>query len=99
MAAAAFLGVAWFLCIELNVRLLIKAPRRGMYFWSCLLCSWGLIVHSIAILLSNFDKWTAYSAVVAIELSWLAFVIAQSLVLYSRLNLVLKNARIARSVL
>ncbi|KAI4670853.1 uncharacterized protein J4E88_009605 [Alternaria novae-zelandiae] len=63
MAAAAFLGVAWFICIELNIRLLYRATRRSLYFWSCLLCSWGLIVHGISIILANFNKWTSYSAI------------------------------------
>ncbi|KAI4672462.1 uncharacterized protein J4E78_000963 [Alternaria triticimaculans] len=87
MAAAAFLGVAWFICIELNIRLLYRATRRSLYFWSCLLCSWGLIVHGISIILANFNKWTSYSAIVFIYLSWLVFVVAQSFVLYSRLGL------------
>jgi hypothetical protein len=99
MSAAAFLGIAWFICIDLNIRLLVRAARRSLYFWSCLLCSWGIIVHSIAILLANFNKWTAYSSIVIIELAWFAYVVAQSLVLYSRLNLVLKNVQIGRYIL
>ncbi|KAH6882646.1 hypothetical protein BKA58DRAFT_464581 [Alternaria rosae] len=71
MAAAAFLGIAWFICIELNIRLFYRATRRSLYFWSCLLCSWGLVVHGISILLVNFNKWTSYSAIVFIHLSWL----------------------------
>ncbi|KAI4939683.1 uncharacterized protein J4E92_000969 [Alternaria infectoria] len=63
MAAAAFLGIAWFICIELNIRLLYRATRRSLYFWSCLLCSWGLIIHGISIVLANFNKWTSYSAI------------------------------------
>ncbi|KAG9194754.1 hypothetical protein G6011_04789 [Alternaria panax] len=99
MAAAAFLGVTWFICIDLNIRLLTRVARHSLYFWSCLLCTWGLAVRSIAILLANFHKWTTYSSIVVIELAWLTYVVAQSLVLYSRLNLVLKNAQIGRYVL
>ncbi|KAL1798623.1 hypothetical protein ACET3X_002660 [Alternaria dauci] len=99
MTAVAFLGVAWYLCIELNVRLLTRTTSRSLYFWSCLLCSWGLIIHGIAILLLNFRIWEAYSPIIVIELAWLTYVVAQSLVLYSRLNLVLKHTRIGRYVL
>ncbi|RYN50800.1 hypothetical protein AA0114_g5740 [Alternaria tenuissima] len=99
MTAAAFLGVALYLCIELNVRLLTRTTSRSLYFWSCLLCSWGLIVHGIAILLLNFHIWEAYSSIVVVELAWLTYVVAQSLVLYSRLNLVLRNTQIGRYVL
>jgi hypothetical protein len=99
MAAAAFLGIAWFICIELNIRLFCRATRRSLYFWSCLLCSWGLMIHGISILLANFNKWTAYSSIVVIHFSWLAFVVAQSFVLYSRLGLVWKNPEKIRYVL
>ncbi|KAI4650744.1 hypothetical protein J4E93_003101 [Alternaria ventricosa] len=99
MAASAFLGIAWFICIELNIRLLYRATRRSLYFWSCLLCSWGLIVHGISIILANFNKWTSYSAIVFIYLSWLVFVVAQSFVLYSRLGLVWRNTKKDRWIL
>ncbi|RYO68572.1 hypothetical protein AA0116_g1323 [Alternaria tenuissima] len=99
VTAAAFLGVALYLCIELNVRLLARTTSRSLYFWSCLLCSWGLIVHGIAILLLNFHIWEAYSSIVVVELAWLIYVVAQSLVLYSRLNLVLRNTQVGRYVL
>ena len=58
MAASAFLGIAWFICIELNIRLLYRATRGSLYFWSCLLCSWGLVVHGISIVLANFTEST-----------------------------------------
>ncbi|KAI4961729.1 hypothetical protein J4E86_000758 [Alternaria arbusti] len=99
MAASAFLGIAWFICIELNIRLLYRATRRSLYFWSCLLCSWGLVVHGISIILANFNKWTSYSAIVFIYLSWLVFVVAQSFVLYSRLGLVWRNTKKDRYIL
>jgi hypothetical protein len=99
MTAAAFLGIAWFLCAEVNVRLLIRATRRSLYFWACLLCSWGISVHDIAIVLDNFNVWHNIGSLVVIEFSWLTFVVAQSVVLYSRLSLVLNNARLKRYVL
>ncbi|CAA9964898.1 hypothetical protein PTMSG1_08257 [Pyrenophora teres f. maculata] len=99
MLAAAFLGIAFYLCAELNVRLLIRATRYSLYFWSCFLCSWGIIVHGIAILLSDLEIWASYYSIIFIELSWLTFVVCQSLVLYSRLNLVLLVPRVANYVL
>lgn len=72
MTAAAFLGIAWYLCIELNVRLLVKVTQPSLYFWACLLCSWGIFVHCISILLSNFHLWTSYWSIVVIQrvVSW-----------------------------
>lgn len=54
MTAAAFLGIAWYLSVEVSVRLLLRATRRSLYFWSCLACSWGIIVHAILIILLDF---------------------------------------------
>ena len=92
MLASAFLGIALYL------RLFIRATRYSLYFWSCLLCSWGITVHGISILLANLGIWSSYSSIIFIEFSWLTFVVCQSLVLYSRLNLVLLTARIANHV-
>jgi hypothetical protein len=63
------------------------------------LCSWGITIHGVAIVLDNFQVWNNVGFLVVIELSWLTFVVSQSVVLYSRLSLVLNNARIKRYVL
>lgn len=93
MTAAAFVGIAWYLCAELNVRLLVLSTRRSLYFWACLLCSWGIIIHMLFILLDDFKLWASYGAIVIIHLTWFTFVVSQSIVLYSRLNLVLPIAK------
>ncbi|KAF2027703.1 hypothetical protein EK21DRAFT_38903, partial [Setomelanomma holmii] len=100
MTAAAFVGIAWYLCAELNVRLLIRSNRRkSLYFWSCLLCAWGVIIHSLTIILVDFKIWEDYGGTVVIHLTWCTYVVSQSVVLYSRLNLVLKDGWIGRYVL
>ncbi|KAL6710341.1 hypothetical protein ACN47E_009287 [Coniothyrium glycines] len=99
MTSAAFMGIAWYLCAELNVRLFLRCNRRSLYWYSCLVCSWGLIIHAIAITLSNFKIWEDYGSIVVIHLTWCTFVVSQSVVLYSRLNLVLKAERTGRYVL
>ncbi|KAH7398539.1 hypothetical protein BKA66DRAFT_566134 [Pyrenochaeta sp. MPI-SDFR-AT-0127] len=99
MSAAAFLGIAWYLCVELNFRLLIRCTRRSLYFWSCLLCSWGIIIHSIAITLADFKIWEDYGSIVVIHITWCLYVVSQSVVLYSRLNLVLKQPQVGRYIL
>lgn len=50
------------------------------------------------ITLLDFKIWESYGAVVIIHLSWWTFVTSQSLVLYSRLNLVLLREEIGRYV-
>jgi hypothetical protein len=99
MTAAAFLGIAWYLSVEVSVRLLTLNTRRSLYFWSCLACSWGIIIHAVFIVLLDFKIWESYGAVVIIHLCWWTYVVSQSVVLYSRLNLVLQRLETGRYVL
>lgn len=99
MTAAAFLGIAWYLSVEVSVRLLSRATRRSLYFWSCLACSWGIIIHAILIVLLDFKIWESYGAIVMIHLTWWTYITSQSVVLYSRLNLVLGRLETGRYVL
>lgn len=99
MTAAAFLGIAWYLSVEVSVRLLTLNSRRSLYFWSCLACSWGIIIHAVFIILLDFKIWESYAAIVFIHLSWCTYVVSQSVVLYSRLNLVLSRIETGRYVL
>ncbi|KAF2728294.1 hypothetical protein EJ04DRAFT_477555 [Polyplosphaeria fusca] len=99
MTAAAFLGIAWYITIELNVRIAFRFTRGSIYLWSVLTCAWGILLQGLSITLLNFNVWTDYSATVVIHLTWFAFVSSQSVVLYSRLNLVLKKPGMYRWVL
>jgi hypothetical protein len=101
MTMAAFTGVAWYICIELNLRLFMLFKRRkGLYFWSCALCSWGVILQPLTIMMTDFGVWTDLKvSIPLIYLSWWIMVIPQSLVLYSRLFLVVRNPRHLKWVL
>lgn len=99
MTAAAFLGIAWYLSVEVSIRLLTRATRRSLYFWSCLACSWGIIIHAVVIVMLDFKIWESYGAIVIIHLTWCTYVVSQSIVLYSRLNLVLQRLETGRYVL
>lgn len=91
MITAAFAGISWYIGIELNVRLFLAGVRqRGLYFWSVLVGSWGVLSQPLVIQLVNFDVWkTSPGSVAAIYLSWSILVVPQSFVLYSRLHLFL----------
>ncbi|KAF2179290.1 hypothetical protein K469DRAFT_716548 [Zopfia rhizophila CBS 207.26] len=101
MTMAAFIGISWYICVELNIRLFLTFRRRwGLYFWSCLLCSWGVMIQPLCMILADFgilrNLWVAF---VLIYLSWWIMVVPQSLVLYSRLHLVMNDPRRLRWVL
>ncbi|KAI3332423.1 integral membrane protein [Xylariaceae sp. AK1471] len=100
MTMAAFAGISWYIGAELNVSLfLFFKRRRGLYFWSCALGSWGIITQSLFIILADFGVWTDLAgSITFIYLSWLFMVVPQSWVLYSRLYLLMKHDSMLRWV-
>ena len=74
--------------------------RKGIYFWSLLVTSWGIMSHSLGIILKWFVgscPWYVNTAFASF--GWWGMVTGQSLVLYSRLHLVIRNPNVLRSVL
>ncbi|KAI9799563.1 MAG: hypothetical protein M1825_004489 [Sarcosagium campestre] len=98
---AAFAAVAWYNCIELNVQVFLTFKRhRGLYFWSLIVASWGIALHALGFILKFFVEgtpWELYSVI--IMLGWWAMVTGQSIVLWSRLHLVVRDNRLLRAVL
>ncbi|KAG5984848.1 hypothetical protein E4U55_002927 [Claviceps digitariae] len=94
MMIAAFTGISWYIGVEINISLfLLFKRRRGLYFWSCALSSWGVMLQPLFIILADFGVWTdAVPSIVMIYLTWLIMVIPQSWVLYSRLHLLMRTA-------
>lgn len=90
MAMAAFAGISWYIGAEITVSLfLLFRHRRGLYFWSCALGIWGVILQTLFIILADFGVWTDLKAsITMIYLSWAIMVVPQSWVLYSRLHLI-----------
>jgi hypothetical protein len=101
MTLSAFAGIAWYVCIELNVRIFMVFKRyRGLYFWSMLLSSWGAFFTPIFALLKFFQVVkNVYISSSFILTCWCLMVTGQSLVLYSRLHLVVSDTRKIRWVL
>jgi hypothetical protein len=100
MAIAAFTAVAWFNVIELNLQIFLTFKRhRGLYFWSLLISSWGVVIHALGFVLKFFRLANVFLTVSLITVGWYAMVTGQSVVLYSRLHLVVRDPRILRGVL
>jgi hypothetical protein len=98
---AAFTAVAWYNVIEVNVMLWRYFKKhKGLYFWSVLVTSIGIILHSLGMLLEFFVVFRKrYIALCFSTPGWYAMVSGMSLVLYSRLNLVVYDGRKVRWVL
>ncbi|KAF7536587.1 hypothetical protein G7054_g4454 [Neopestalotiopsis clavispora] len=100
MTMAAFIGISWYIGVEVNLSLLLLFKRRrGLYFWSCALTSWGVILQPVFIILADYGIWTdAIPSITMIYLTWLIMVVPQGWVLYSRLHLLLREAKVLRAI-
>ena len=76
---------------------------RGLYFWSLLVATTGLIPYAVGLILSFFCRSNAAVTAVGLAINnygWWATITGQSVVLYSRLGVVLGkgNERILKYV-
>ncbi|KAF8853566.1 integral membrane protein [Acephala macrosclerotiorum] len=101
IAIACFLIIAFYNVAELNFIILGTFKRRqGLYFWSFLISTWGIAIHDIGFLLKDFQISSQSGLYVTlIIVGWCCMVTGQSVVLYSRLHLVVRNPGILRLVL
>ncbi|KAJ5824928.1 hypothetical protein N7447_007268 [Penicillium robsamsonii] len=98
---AGFAGIACYNAVELVILCLFSFKRRNStYFWSLLIASFCIIPYTIGFALIFFPTaatpWLSISIVLP---SWYGMVTGQSVVLWSRLHLVLQNRKVLRGVL
>ncbi|SPO06582.1 related to integral membrane protein [Cephalotrichum gorgonifer] len=98
---AGCIGVTLYNAVEIIVLIFATFKRYGgWYFWSLLVASIGLIVTTTGFSTYFFNitpnKFVQSAVTIA---GWWAFIVGQSLVLWSRLHLVLQSPRILRGVL
>ncbi|KAK5997065.1 hypothetical protein PT974_02416 [Cladobotryum mycophilum] len=98
---ATFLALAMYNFLELNAIILTTFKKRaGLYFWSFMVATWGLPVYSLGFLIKNFHLSSNLHVQAAfIIVGWSSMVTGQSMVLYSRLHLVLYDETWLRAVL
>ncbi|KAL2014450.1 hypothetical protein VTN00DRAFT_1975 [Thermoascus crustaceus] len=101
MVLVTFIAISWYNVVELVVLVLDTFRRwRGLYFWSLLLSSsLGVFPYSLGFLLKFFTRANSWVSVTILTIGWWVMLTGQSLVLYSRLHLVLGDEKILRRVL
>ena len=96
-----FLSIALYNFLELNVQIFTTFKRRkGLYFWSFTIATWGILFNSIGYLLKHLEVTTEgnlYATLILI--GWCSMITGQSVVLYSRLHIVMHNTKRLRAVL
>lgn len=97
----AMLTLAIYMSFIVDLKVLTTFKRRNtLYCWSILLASWGIMSHSLGIILKWFVgrcPWFVNTSFATF--GWWGMVTGQSLVLYSRLHLVVREKRVLRFVL
>ena len=92
--------LALYNALELILLIFTTFKRwHGLYFWSLIVASFGVIPYNIGFLVVFFQLTQQYAGFVIDSYGWITMVTGQSVVLYSRLHLVLRNPKVLRAVL
>jgi hypothetical protein len=92
-------ALAIYNALELYLLVLSTFRRwRGLYFTSLVVCNSGVLLYALGILLTYFRLTVLVLGKIVLDVGWVAMVGVQSVVLYSRLGLVVENPRILRAV-
>lgn len=96
-----FIGIAYYNVLELTVSIFTSFKKRsGLYFWSTLIATWGIAFNGTGYLLTHLSLITeANIYATLILIGWCAMITGQSVVLYSRLHIVMHNQKRLRMVL
>jgi hypothetical protein len=86
--------------VELTVWVFYVFRRyTGLYFWSVLITTWGVTLHAIGFVLKDCVPACPWQLSTTIaEIGWVSMVSGFSIVLYSRLHLVIRNQRTLKLV-
>ncbi|KAF1842044.1 uncharacterized protein K460DRAFT_264915, partial [Cucurbitaria berberidis CBS 394.84] len=98
---ASFCAVAYWMCIELLVLVYVTFKRHtGLYFWSIVITTLGLILQATGFLIKEFvySNPPIFTTIIC-KIGWVSNVTGFSIVLWSRLHLVVNDPRILRAVL
>lgn len=101
MTLITFIGLSCYNVAELVVLVPATFRRwRGLYFWSLLASGCiGVVPYSIGFLMKFFTQADSVLSVTVLTVGWWTMVTGQSVVLYSRLHLVLRDEKILRWIL
>jgi hypothetical protein len=98
---SAFTSLALWSSIPLTLRLLFTFQRyHGLYFWSICITTWALNIRTIGFLLRYIVPTCPWEiSTTMFELGWVGMVSGFSVVLYSRLSILVWNKRTLRFTL
>lgn len=98
---ASFCAVAYWMSLELLVLVYVTFKRRtGLYFWSIIVTTLGIILQTTGYLVKEFAHFSPpILTTIICKIGWISNVTGFSIVLWSRLHLVVNDPRVLRGVL
>jgi hypothetical protein len=95
-----FCAIACYNSIEIVVLCFSRFKKKGCYFYSMLAASLGIVVDIVGLILKLFGYGSPlYVPTIIGVTGWCFMVTGQSMVLYSRLHLLLHDKKILRAIL
>ena len=95
-------ALAFYNCFELLLLIFTTFNRwKGLYFWSLVIATLGTLSYSLGMILEYFvlgDRSTSLPGIIFDSTGWIFMVSGQSVVLYSRLGLIVTNQKILKAV-
>lgn len=89
-----FAALASYNSIELMILIFLTFKQyRGLYFWSLLICSACLLPYTVGFLVKYYGNTSAWVGCLLLTIGWWGMVTGQSVVLWSRLHLVVDGHR------
>jgi hypothetical protein len=100
MTISGLFAIALYNCLEILISLITRFKRHdGLYFWSMMVATFGIVLHSIVVLLRYYSLGPNFLLCVLTCVGWYGMVTGQSVVLYSRLHLIVEDKSKTRWVL
>ncbi|KAK5065035.1 hypothetical protein LTR84_000870 [Exophiala bonariae] len=91
--------LSFYNCVELLVLVLTSFRQwRGLYFFSLVIASIGVIPYCLGFLLEYFHLLVFWASMLFSSIGWTMLITGQAFVLYSRLGLILTDAKILKGV-
>lgn len=85
---AGYNAIEGFVLIMLTFR-----THTGLYFWSLIIADLGILMYMVFVTLWYFNLTIRLAALLPLYIGWICMVTGQSVVLYSRLGIVLGPGR------
>ena len=93
------IALALYNCLEMLLLISTTFKKmRGLYFWALTLCTTGVFLYTIGMMLGYYELCVQWLWKVILDIGWVSMIVFQSLVLYSRLNLIFDDPRIINGV-